>query len=33
VEAKTKIIDLDLRAFFDNVQHALLLEGGEAGQR
>jgi len=26
VEAKTKIIDLDLRAFFDNVQHSLLLE-------
>jgi RNA-directed DNA polymerase len=26
VEEKTKIIDLDLRAYFDNVQHALLLE-------
>ena len=26
MEAKTKIIDLDLRAFFDNVQHSLLLE-------
>ena len=26
VEAKTKIIDLDLRAYFDNVQHSLLLE-------
>jgi len=26
VETKTKIIDLDLRAFFDNVQHSLLLE-------
>ena len=26
VETKTKIIDLDLRAFFDNVQHFLLLE-------
>jgi RNA-directed DNA polymerase len=25
VETKTKIIDLDLRAFFDNVQHYLLL--------
>lgn len=25
VEKKTKIIDLDLRAFFDNVQHDLLL--------
>ena len=32
VEEKTKIIDLDLRAYFDNVQHSLLLEkGGEAG--
>jgi|SRR5215472_13401638 len=26
VETKTKIIDLDLRAFFDNVQHDLLLD-------
>ena len=26
VEAKTKIIELDLRAYFDNVQHYLLLE-------
>ena len=26
VETKTKIIDLDLRAYFDNVQHFLLLE-------
>src|SRR5262252_8033075 len=26
VERKTKIIDLDLRAYFDNVQHSLLLE-------
>jgi len=26
VEGKTKIIDLDLRAYFDNVQHYLLLE-------
>ena len=26
VEMKTKIIDLDLRAYFDNVQHSLLLE-------
>jgi RNA-directed DNA polymerase len=26
VEEKTKIIDLDLRAYFDNVQHNLLLE-------
>ncbi len=26
VETKTKIIDLDLRAFLDNVQHSLLLE-------
>jgi len=26
VETKTKIIDLDLRAFFDNVQHSLLLD-------
>jgi hypothetical protein len=25
VETKTKIIDLDLRAYFDNVQHSLLL--------
>src|SRR5262249_2230127 len=25
VERKTKIIDLDLRAYFDNVQHHLLL--------
>jgi RNA-directed DNA polymerase len=26
VEMKTKIIDIDLRAFFDNVQHSLLLD-------
>jgi RNA-directed DNA polymerase len=26
VETKTKIIDLDVRAYFDNVQHYLLLE-------
>jgi RNA-directed DNA polymerase len=26
VETKTKIIDLDLRAYFDNVQHSLLVE-------
>jgi RNA-directed DNA polymerase len=26
VEGKTKIIDLDLRAYFDSVQHSLLLE-------
>ena len=26
VEEKTRIIDLDLRAYFDNVQHSLLLE-------
>jgi RNA-directed DNA polymerase len=26
VETKTKIIDLDLRAYFDNVQHSLLLD-------
>jgi len=26
VEEKTRIIDLDLKAFFDNVQHSLLLE-------
>ena len=26
VEGKTQIIDLDLRAYFDNVQHYLLLE-------
>jgi RNA-directed DNA polymerase len=26
VESKTRIIDLDLRAYFDNVQHHLLLE-------
>jgi RNA-directed DNA polymerase len=26
VESKTRIIDLDLRAYFDNVQHSLLLE-------
>src|SRR5260370_14283062 len=26
VEEKTKIIDLDLRAYFDNVQHSLLFE-------
>lgn len=25
-EEKTRIIDLDLRAYFDNVQHYLLLE-------
>ena len=26
VEEKTRIIDLDLTAYFDNVQHSLLLE-------
>ncbi len=26
VERKTRIIDIDLRAYFDNVQHYLLLE-------
>jgi RNA-directed DNA polymerase len=26
VEEKTRIIDLDLKAYFDNVQHSLLLE-------
>jgi RNA-directed DNA polymerase len=26
VEGKTRIIDLDLRAYFDSVQHYLLLE-------
>ena len=26
VEEKTRIIDIDLRAYFDNVQHYLLLE-------
>jgi RNA-directed DNA polymerase len=26
MEAKTKIIDLDLRAYFDTVQHSLLLD-------
>jgi RNA-directed DNA polymerase len=26
VESKTRIIDMDLRAYFDNVQHHLLLE-------
>src|SRR5947199_4132031 len=26
VESKTRILDLDLRAYFDNVQHYLLLE-------
>ena len=26
VEGKTRIIDIDLRAYFDNVQHCLLLE-------
>jgi RNA-directed DNA polymerase len=25
MEGKTRIIDLDLRAYFDNVQHYLLL--------
>jgi RNA-directed DNA polymerase len=25
VESKTRIIDIDLRAYFDNVQHSLLL--------
>ena len=25
VQGKTRIIDLDLRAYFDNVQHDLLL--------
>ena len=26
MEGKTRVIDLDLRAYFDNVQHYLLLE-------
>jgi RNA-directed DNA polymerase len=26
VESKTRIIDIDLRAYFDNVRHHLLLE-------
>ena len=26
MEEKTRIIDIDLRAYFDNVQHYLLLE-------
>jgi RNA-directed DNA polymerase len=26
VESKTRIIDIDLRAYFDNVQHSLLLD-------
>ena len=26
VEGKTRIIDIDLRAYFDNIQHSLLLE-------
>jgi RNA-directed DNA polymerase len=26
VQEKTKIIDIDLRAYFDNVRHSLLLE-------
>src|SRR5271165_5385644 len=26
VESKTRVIDIDLRAYFDNVQHSLLLE-------
>ena len=26
MESKTRIIDIDLRAYFDNVQHYLLLE-------
>jgi len=26
VESKTRIIDMDLRAYFDNVQHSLRLE-------
>jgi RNA-directed DNA polymerase len=26
VRHKTRILDLDLRAYFDNVQHSLLLE-------
>ena len=26
VEEKTRIIDLDLASYFDNVQHSLLLE-------
>jgi len=34
VEEKTRIIDLDLKAYFDNVQHYLLLEiSGETGPR
>jgi RNA-directed DNA polymerase len=31
VEEKTSIIDLDLKAYFDNVQHYLLLEKGPDG--
>src|SRR5947208_4112161 len=31
VENKTRIIDIDLRAYFDNVQHSLLL--GKVGRR
>src|SRR5690349_667781 len=31
VESKTRIIDIDLRAYFDNVQHSLLL--GKVGRR
>ena len=26
VEEKTRVIDIDLSAYFDNVQHSLLLE-------
>src|SRR2546429_1210060 len=26
IQGQTRIIDLDLRAYFDNVQHSLLLE-------
>src|ERR1700688_633045 len=34
VQGLTRIIDLDLRAYFDNVQHSLLLgESGTAGPR
>jgi RNA-directed DNA polymerase len=28
VEQKTRVIDIDLRAYFDNIQHYLLLEKG-----
>jgi len=31
VEEKTRVIDVDLRSYFDNVQHALLLK--QVGRR